>query len=176
MKRVEYDFSKKGYDLVVVNTGGNHADLTADYAAIPTEMKAAAAVLGAGYLGEVEPADIVARGPEIRTACGDRAFLRAMHFAAENERVLAMAKALEDDKLEAYLKLVRKSGRSSWELLQNVYAPSVPVRPGPLRGPLPQENYVGARRRLARPRRAASPARSRPTCPSKSHAPATSSS
>ncbi len=143
VEQVEYDFSKKGYDLVVVNTGGNHADLTADYAAIPTEMKAAAAVLGARYLGEVKGVDIVARGPEIRQACGDRAFLRAMHFAAENERVLAMAKALDDDRLEAYLKLVRKSGRSSWELLQNVYAPSVPDDQGLSVALSLSQNYIG---------------------------------
>lgn len=145
VQRVEYDFSEKGYDLIVVNTGGNHADLTADYAAIPFEMKAAAAVLGAGYLGEVEPRAIVARGPEIRKACGDRAFLRAMHFVAENERVAAMAKALEDDRLDAYLELVKESGRSSWEQLQNVYAPSVPSDQGLSVALSLTEKYVGGR-------------------------------
>jgi galactokinase len=128
--RVKYDFAEEGYDLVVVNTGGSHADLTADYAAVPAEMKAAAAACGARFLREVRPAEIIAHGPEIRKACGDRAFLRSLHFVAENERVVAMTQALTADDLGAYLKLVKKSGRSSWELAQNTYSPSAPAEQG----------------------------------------------
>jgi galactokinase len=130
VKRVEFDFAEEGYELVVVNTGGSHADLTADYAAIPIEMRAVAAVLGAEYLRGVEPADIIAKGPEIRKACGDRAFLRALHFVADNARVVDMVEALVADDLGAYLKLVKKSGRSSWELLQNLYPCSAPKEQG----------------------------------------------
>ena len=130
VKRVEFDFAEEGYDLFVVNTGGSHADLTADYASVPAEMKAVATVLGASYLREVEPEAIIARGPEIRSSCGDRAFLRALHFVAENARVVDMAEALEADDLGAYLKLVKKSGRSSWELLQNLYPCSSPKEQG----------------------------------------------
>jgi galactokinase len=130
VKRVDYDFAEEGYELVVVNTGGSHADLTADYASIPTEMRAVAEVLGAKFLREVDPAAIIARGPEIRSSCGDRAFLRALHFSADNDRVLGMVEALEADDLGAYLKLVKKSGRSSWELLQNLYPTSAPKEQG----------------------------------------------
>jgi galactokinase len=130
VKSVDYDFSEKGYELLVVNTGGSHADLTPDYAAVPVEMKAVASFLGAQYLREVEPMQLIARGPEIRAACGDRALLRALHFAGENARVVEMVEALEDDDLGAYLKLVKKSGSSSWDLLQNVYAPSSPSEQG----------------------------------------------
>jgi galactokinase len=130
VKRIEYDFAEEGYALVVVNTGGSHADLTADYAAIPAEMKAVATVLGADYLGGVDPALLVARGPEIRAACGDRALLRALHFIADNARVVDMVQALVADDLGAYLKLVKRSGRSSWELLQNLYPCSAPAEQG----------------------------------------------
>ena len=130
VERIDYDFDDKGYELVVVNTGGSHADLTADYAAVPAEMKAVAAFLGATCLREVEPELLVERGPEIRKACGDRALLRALHFASENARVVDMKKALEADELGTYLKLVKKSGRSSWEVLQNVYAPHAPAEQG----------------------------------------------
>jgi galactokinase len=130
VKRVKYDFDERGYSLVVVNTGGSHADLTSDYAAVPAEMRAVAAVLGAAYLSEVDPLALVARGPEIRKACGDRAFLRALHFAGENERVAQMVEALTADEIGAYLKLVKASGTSSWELLQNLYAPAAPAEQG----------------------------------------------
>jgi galactokinase len=128
--RIDYDFAREGYELVVVNTGGSHADLTADYAAVPAEMRAVAAVLGLGYLREADPAEVIARGPEIRKACGDRAFLRALHFAADDARVPEMVEALEKGDLAAYLKLVKKSGRSSWELLQNLYPCSAPTEQG----------------------------------------------
>jgi galactokinase len=130
VERIECDFDEAGFALVIVNTGGSHADLTADYASVPAEMNAVAAELGAERLREVDPAALVARGPEIRKACGDRALLRAFHFAAENARVQEMAEALRGGDLGAYLKLVKKSGRSSWELLQNLYPTSAPREQG----------------------------------------------
>jgi galactokinase len=130
VKRLDFDFRKEGYALVVVNTGGSHADLTADYAAIPGEMKAVAEFLGAGTLREVENALFLTRGPEIRAACGDRALLRALHFSGENARVPAMVDALKAGSLRDYFKLVKKSGDSSWRLLQNLYPPERPTEQG----------------------------------------------
>jgi galactokinase len=130
VKRIDYDFEAEGYALVVVNTGGSHADLTADYAAIPAEMRSVAGLLGEPELRDVDAAQIVARGPEIRSSCGDRAFLRALHFVGDNQRVVRMAEALEAGDLDAYLKQVKKSGDSSWRLLQNLYAPENPREQG----------------------------------------------
>jgi len=130
IRRLDFDFEERGLALAIVDTGGSHADLTPEYASVPAEMKAVASALGAECLRDVDPAALVARGPEIRRSCGDRALLRAFHFADENARVDEMAQALESGDLDAYLKLVRKSGRSSWELLQNLYAPSAPREQG----------------------------------------------
>ena len=47
---LNYDFAAKGYALCVVNTGGDHGDLTDDYAAIRTEMEAVAKALGGRVL------------------------------------------------------------------------------------------------------------------------------
>jgi galactokinase len=143
VKRIAYDFAKEGYALVVVNTGGSHADLTADYAAVPAEMKAVATLLGAGYIREIDPAILIARGPEIRKACGDRAFLRALHFVGDNARVVDMVEALEAGDLGAYLKLVKESGRSSWELLQNLYPSSSPKEQGLPVALVLTEEYLG---------------------------------
>jgi galactokinase len=129
-RRIDFDFEHHGLLLAVVNTGGSHADLTAEYAAVPAEMKAVAAFLGAECLREIDSATLIARGPEIRRACGDRALLRAFHFAAENARVSEMAEALESDDLKSFLKLSKQSGRSSWELLQNLYPPAAPAEQG----------------------------------------------
>src|SRR5208337_3760000 len=39
INKISIDLISHGYDLVIVNTGGSHSDLTEDYAAIPEEMK-----------------------------------------------------------------------------------------------------------------------------------------
>ena len=130
VRRIDYDFEAEGYALVVVNTGGSHADLTADYAAIPAEMRSVAGLFGAAELRGLDVERLIARGPEIRSNCGDRAFLRALHFLGDDARVVRMAEALEADDLGAYLKLVKKSGDSSWRLLQNLYAPESPREQG----------------------------------------------
>jgi galactokinase len=141
IKQIDVDLAAAGYALCVVNTGGSHADLTPDYAAIPQEMKAVAAFFGKQALREVDEGTVEARAADIRKALkstlgparGDRALLRAFHFFDENQRVDAMLAALEQfgraqspsskqTALNAYLKLVNESGDSSWELLQNVYS------------------------------------------------------
>ncbi|MDR0448122.1 MAG: galactokinase [Treponema sp.] len=133
VKQVDVDLSAAAYALCVVNTGGSHANLTPDYAAIPGEMKAVAACFGKEVLRECEREAVEKQAPEIRKKLGDRALLRALHFFDENQRAADMHAALErlhsaldqpskQAAMTAYLKLVNESGDSSWELLQNVYS------------------------------------------------------
>ncbi len=107
--------------LCIVDTGGNHADLTDDYAAVPAEMKAIAAHFGKATLRELSRAEIVAEIPALREKVGDRAVLRALHFFAENDRVDEQKKALASSDLNAFFEGVKASGRSSFCYLQNVY-------------------------------------------------------
>ncbi len=119
--------------LLTAATGGSHRDLTAEYAAIPADMKAAAAFFGKGRLRDVEAEDFLAALPEVRRACGDRAALRALHFFEEDRRVPEMASALRRGDVSAYLRLMDASGRSSAENLQNSFALSDPeTQPIPL--------------------------------------------
>ena len=121
IEKIGFDLSDAGYKLCIVNTGGNHADLTADYASVPAEMKALAAHFGKSVLREVDEEDVIQAIPELRKKVGDRAILRALHFYAENKRVAAQKAALENNDLDAFLENVRASGRSSFCYLQNVY-------------------------------------------------------
>ena len=141
VKQINFDPAAAGYALCVVNTGGSHADLTADYASIPAEMKSVAAFFGKSVLGELEKETVLSRAAEALKSLGDRAFLRAIHFFNENERVDAMTAillemekaAITADKqraLNRYLDLVNESGDSSWEFLQNVYSPARPKDQG----------------------------------------------
>ena len=121
IEKLDFDLSAKGYNLCIVNTGGNHADLTDDYASVPAEMKAVAAALGKRVLRELEEADVIAAIPTLRESVGDRAILRALHFFAENRRVATQKAALKAEDLDAFFAGVLASGRSSFCYLQNVY-------------------------------------------------------
>lgn len=123
VKALQYDFAAKGYSLVVVATGGSHADLTDQYAAIPEEMKAAAACCGQEFLRGIPAEVLMEKAGEIREKAGERALMRAFHFAAEDARVPEEVAALEEDRIGDFLQLIIDSGRSSFMYLQNVYAP-----------------------------------------------------
>ena len=118
---ISFDMTGAGYALCIVDTGGNHADLTADYAAVPAEMKSVAGVFRKNVLREVNEDEFMSRIAELRERVGDRAVLRALHFFEENRRVAAQADALKVGDLSAYFANVRASGRSSFCYLQNVY-------------------------------------------------------
>ena len=130
IERLGFDLSEAGYKLCIVNTGGNHADLTADYAAVPAEMKSVAAYFGKTVLREVDEEAVVAAIPALREKLGDRAILRALHFYAENRRVCAQRDALNAGDLDTFLENVRASGRSSFCYLQNVYTTQNPAEQG----------------------------------------------
>ena len=121
INKVDFDISAAGYNLCIVNTGGNHADLTDDYASVPAEMKSVAAYFGKSVLREVDEQEFYANIAALRESVGDRAVLRALHFFGENKRVAAQKAALDASDLDAYFAEVISSGKSSFCYLQNVY-------------------------------------------------------
>lgn len=120
VRSVAVDLESLGYALCIIDSGASHAALTGEYASIPEEMGAVAAYFGRKVLREVDEAEFLRALPELRRAAGDRAVLRAMHFFADDRRSAEEADALERGDIDAFLALVRESGRSSWELLQNI--------------------------------------------------------
>lgn len=117
---INVNFEEFGYALVVIDSGADHAGLTADYAAIPEELKKVSAVFGKQVLREVYEEEFYAKLPEVRAAAGDRAVLRAMHVFDENRRVLLAKAALKSGDMEGFLRQIHSSGRSSQLLLQNI--------------------------------------------------------
>ena len=122
VETVSYDFARKGYALVVVATGGSHANLTDQYAAIPAEMKSVAEYFGQPVLRGLTAEQLTAKADELRTRVSDRAILRAYHFIREDERVPQQVAALKEDRIGDFLQLIIESGRSSYMYLQNVFA------------------------------------------------------
>ena len=121
INKLDVDISGAGYNLCITNTGGNHADLTEDYASVPAEMKSIAAYFGKSVLRDLTEENIVASMPLLRAQYSDRAILRALHFFAENRRVAEQTEALAKGDLDAFFANVIASGRSSYCYLQNVY-------------------------------------------------------
>lgn len=121
VSKIDFDLETAGYSLCITDTKGSHADLTADYAAIPAEMKSVARYFSKEFLIEVAESEVLANAKEIREKCGDRAFLRAIHFFEENKRVQKEVAALKAEDMDAFLSAVLASGNSSCKYLQNVY-------------------------------------------------------
>ncbi|HPE95684.1 MAG TPA: galactokinase family protein [Bacillota bacterium] len=122
VKKLECPLSEFGYVLCITDTGGNHADLTDDYAAIPSEMKAVAKALGCDVLRRTDKETFMTNIPRLRRECGDRAVLRALHFFTENERVYDAAQAIEAHNINRFLTDIKASGDSSFKYLQNIYS------------------------------------------------------
>ena len=121
INKLDVDISGAGYNLCITNTGGNHADLTEDYASVPAEMKEIAAYFGKSVLRDLEEENFVASIPLLRGKYSDRSILRALHFFAENRRVGEQTEALANGDLDTFFANVIASGRSSYCYLQNVY-------------------------------------------------------
>ena len=126
------DFSMKdaGYSLCIVNTGGNHANLNADYASVPAEMRSVAKILGREALRGVTEEEILLNIGALREKANDRAILRALHFVRENERVEEARAALIASDLDAFFSTIIRSGASSFKYLQNVYTNINPEEQG----------------------------------------------
>ena len=111
-------------DIYVIATGGDHSDLTDDYAAIPHEMKEVAACFGAKLLHEISPEKWNRDKQNIVGKVSERAYLRAEHFFEENERVENAVRAIDSKDEQAFLEIVNESGLSSRYKLQNTYSPA----------------------------------------------------
>ena len=83
-------------------------------------MKAVASVFGKTHLRGITKEQLIENTAAIRKACGDRAFLRAMHFVLDNERAQEEAAALKAGDFDTFLGLVKASGASSYMYLQNI--------------------------------------------------------
>lgn len=127
IKKIAFDFSKSGHSLCIVDTGGNHSDLTDDYAAVRGEMESVAHAMGKNVLREITYEEFMKALPQIKDKVNDRAILRAIHFYNENKRVDNAVNALEGNDFEVFKQIILDSGRSSYMYNQNVYTPKAPT-------------------------------------------------
>jgi galactokinase len=122
LHEIGFDFSQSGYSLCIVDTRGDHADLTDDYSAIPGEMRRVAEFFGKRYLRQLDEGEFYSNISGLREKCGDRAVARAIHYYNDNARVPMQAEALRRGDFSGFLRLVTESGYSSGLYLQNLYS------------------------------------------------------
>lgn len=130
VRPITLELEKFSHQLIITDVHGSHSDLTDAYAAIPAEMKSVAAVLGQDVLRGIHYPQLLEKAQDIRTRCGDRALLRAIHFVTENDRVEKAAAALREGNFAAFCAQLTASGRSSVLCLQNVYPENTPQSQG----------------------------------------------
>lgn len=127
INKVDFNLSKYGYALCIIDSGADHADLTHEYAAVPSDMKLVANYFGKEYLRQVDQNEFMDKIKDIRnTIKNDRAVLRAYHFFHDTKNAVDEAEALKNGDFDKFLNLIKKSGYSSYMYLQNVYASSMP--------------------------------------------------
>ena len=130
VEKMDFDIAQSGYSLCIVDTGGNHSDLTDDYADIFSELKELCTLFGKEFLRQIPKEEFLARLPELNAKISQCAIIRAMHVYDENERVLKMKKAINAKDIGAFLKLIGESGNSSYKYIQNAYSLSAPQAQG----------------------------------------------
>lgn len=144
VEQVPFRFADCGHNLVIVDTKGNHADLTDDYASIGEEMRQVARCFDKEVLREVDPADFYAKLGELKGRLSDRALLRTIHFFGDNDRALREADLLRAGNFEAFKQEILASGRSSFMYLQNAYSIKAPDQQGiPLALALTEQMLTG---------------------------------
>ena len=130
VEKVDFDLKGANHSLCIINTGGNHSDLTGDYAAVTKECRAVSNAMGKDYLRDVDIEEFYAAIPVLREKCGDRAVLRAIHFFDDNKRAVEEKEALKSNDFNSFLRLINESGNSSYRFLQNVFSVSYPEQQG----------------------------------------------
>ena len=120
IERIEDDFSDMGLTMCLTDTGGSHDGLNTSYARIPADMCYIANLFDVGVLSDVDPELFYSKGWDQ----SNRPVRRAMHFFAENERVIKMRDALKSHNGQEYMRLMNESGRSSETLLNNIVTSS----------------------------------------------------
>lgn len=143
VENFEFSFDDYGLTFLIVNTKGNHANLSDEYSAIPYECKLVAHELGVEYLAESSFDKLINNIASIRSKLNnDRAIMRAIHIFEEDKRAIDEKEAIKNKDIKELLRLMIESGNSSYKYLQNVYASSNPKSQGIAIACALSENYL----------------------------------
>lgn len=128
IEKINFDLNSTNHKLIITDTKGSHSNLTDDYVAIRSEMETVAKMFNKTVLREVNETEFYNNIVKVREKVSDRAVLRAVHFFDENKRAYDEAICLKNNDFNGFLKLVRQSGASSENYLQNLYSSKNPLK------------------------------------------------
>lgn len=128
IEKINFDLNSTNHKLIITDTKGSHSNLTDDYVAIRSEMETVAKMFNKNVLREVNETEFYNNIVKVREKISDRAVLRAVHFFDENKRAYDEAICLKNNDFNGFLKLVRQSGASSENYLQNLYSSKNPLK------------------------------------------------
>ena len=114
------DWKFDDIDIFVINTEGNHSDLTDDYAAILTDMKEVSKYFNKERLSQISDQDFRTSYETLKESLGEKIANRALHYFDEIKRVEKAFKAISEKNKQTFLNCVNESGESSKKLLQNL--------------------------------------------------------
>lgn len=106
--------------IYLINSIGDHSNLSHLYAEIPNGMKKVANMLGEEYLRETKEVDFK-RLVRDNMIDDPKAIKKATHFYQENKNVIAAEEAIKSNNLELFFKAIRASQNSSHHFLENTF-------------------------------------------------------
>ncbi len=117
---LDLDLEACGFLPCFLDCLSDHARFTDEFARIPADMHSVAAEMGRQRLEDVDPSRFYTQIAPLRAKLGDAAVLRALHYFEETARVKRQREALLACDFGTFLRLMRESGVSSAQFLQNI--------------------------------------------------------
>lgn len=114
VEQVDYPFTDLHF--LLINTGGDHSQLSDLYSSIPSDMYRAANEMKQRFLRDASKEEL----EEVKSSLDDMAYNRAVHFYTENERVSKAIEALKNKDEETFLRMINESRVSSTKYLKNM--------------------------------------------------------
>ncbi len=114
------NFEQSGFALMLIDSRCDHSQYTSQFNAVPGDMRRVAALFGEDRLLEMGLLQLLDNFANVRSAVGDLAAMRAIHFFTEDQRVQRQTAALQEGNFPAFARMARESGTSSAMFLQNV--------------------------------------------------------
>ncbi len=130
VEKIDWPFNDLA--IVITNTGGDHCNLTGEYAAIREEMEAVAKFFHKKVLRKVKEEEFYENISKLREVVSDRAIERAIHYFNENRRVDIAKKTLQKGQEKKFIDMINQSGISSLTMLQNCFPNGAVAQPIPL--------------------------------------------
>ena len=109
VEALQYDFGTKGYAICVVSAGGEHGNLTADYASIPAEMKQVAQAMGVDVLEKITAEQLWDAVPMLKKQVSESSWklLQNLHVEGSSNQEMPLALEMSRRMLE---------GRGAWRI------------------------------------------------------------